>query len=113
MPLLSIQCAKTILLCQTEQFCQKLRPQHTLSAGNADAPDEGGPARLHGGSFDAHQADAALGALRVIVDQSFGDVAALGGEVGQHGRHDGTVADNQRIDRDGTQQTDVDMMSPE
>ena len=29
----------------------------------------------------------------------------LGGEVGQHGRHDGTIADNQRIDCDGTQQT--------
>ena len=71
----------------------------------ADAPDEGGSARFHGGSFDAHQTDAALGALRVIVDQPFGDVAASGGEIGQHGRHDGSVADDQRIDRDGTQQT--------
>ena len=86
-------------------FRQLGKPLDLAVVRRADAPDEGGPARLHGGSFDAHQADAALGALRVIMDQPFGDVAALGGEVGQHGRHDGTIADNQRIDCDGTQQT--------
>ena len=86
-------------------FRQLGKPLDLAVVRRADAPDEGGPARLHGGSFDAHQADAALGALRVIMDQPFGDVAALGSEVGQHGRHDGTIADNQRIDCDGTQQT--------